>query len=159
MGNRLKRTIIILSLTLNVLLVSFLIIKVLIPTLEHNKRFHKRSLFSGKNLTLSVEQKEGIENILKEFRVNLISYKQEMINKRTGIIDQLSSPEPDLDLIRNYVEESNKLESDLNLEFVEVLINLSNILGPGQNIDFLLKISRRWLRFGRIPSKEISNGK
>ena len=159
MQNRLKKTLIIISVTLNLLLVSFLVIRVLIPTLQHSKRLVRPSLFSDKNLNLNPEQKIEIEELLKEFSVNLVSIKQEMINKRMGIIDELSSPEPNLDLISSYVEESNKLESDLNLGFVEVLINVSNILGPGQNIDFLLKISRRWLHFGRIPNKEVPRGK
>ena len=46
-------------------------------------------------LDLKDEQKEKIDAIVKEFKLNLMQFKQDILEKRIDIIDELGDPEFD----------------------------------------------------------------
>jgi|GEM_PF-2609511 len=153
MNGKLAKALLIASLVLNLAFISYLVIRKTSPDfLTTRKCPPKRPLLADQSLDLTGDQITRIRSIIKEFRLSLITSKQNMLDQRMGIVEELSTPEPDLDLIWDHVRQLNSLEAALNRDFVTALINVSNILGSGQNIEFLLELSRHWLYFGKkIP--------
>lgn len=149
MNNKLVRILLFASIVLNIAFISYHIIKKNNPAFFKKKSAYQEQLLNDKRLNLTEDQVTQIKDIFNNFKVILISSKQEMLDKRMGIIEELSTPEPNLGFIWNNVNQLNLLESSLNRDFVEALIKVSNILGSGQNIKFLLKLSQRWLYFGK----------
>lgn len=150
MNGKLVKTLLVASLVLNVALITYIAVRGSGVALHHETRTVRETPRPDPpGLDLNEEQQTRIRSILKEFRLTLISSKQNMLNKRMEIIEELSSPEPDRELIWDNVAELNQLEADLNREFVTALIDVSNHLGSGQNIEFLLRLSRHWLYFGK----------
>jgi Spy/CpxP family protein refolding chaperone len=95
-------------------------------------------------LDLQEEQKEQLDTIIKKFKLSLMRYKQEILEKRIDIIDELGDPEFDPETITDCTNELNKLENELNLLFVETLIQINALLDPGQRLNFLYKLSKNW---------------
>lgn len=95
-------------------------------------------------LKLGEEQKREIDVIVKEFRINMIKFKQDILEKRMDIIDQLGDPDCDLDSIDARTRELNEIEDRLNLAFVDTLVRINNILNSRQRLNFLYKLSQNW---------------
>lgn len=60
------------------------------------------------------------------------------------IIDELGDPASNLENIKTKIDELNKLENRLNLEFVDTMVRVTNILDSKQRLDFLYKLSENW---------------
>jgi len=58
-------------------------------------------------------------------------YKQEILEKRIDIIDELGDPSFDPQTITTRTDELNQLENELNLLFVDTLIRINALLEPG----------------------------
>ena len=95
-------------------------------------------------LNLREKQKEQLDTIIKKFKLSLMRYKQEILEKRIDIIDELGDPEFDPETVTAHTDELSKLENELNLLFVETLIQINALLDPGQRLDFLYKLSKNW---------------
>ena len=93
---------------------------------------------------LKKEQKEKIKKIIKNFKNNTSEYKQDILDKRISIIEAMSDTEFNLDDIEKKTEELNKLENELNLQFVDILIQVNALLEPEQRLNFLYKLSQNW---------------
>jgi Spy/CpxP family protein refolding chaperone len=93
---------------------------------------------------LNTEQKEKIDAIIKQFKLTLMQYKQDILEKRIDIIDELGDPEFDPARITARTNELNKLHAKLNLFFVETLMQVNAQLEPQQRLNFLYKLSRNW---------------
>ncbi|MCI0470516.1 MAG: hypothetical protein L0Y73_02545, partial [Candidatus Aminicenantes bacterium] len=95
-------------------------------------------------LQLQEEQKTAIASIIKKFRIEKSRYKQDILEKRMDIIDELGVPDFNLENIKTKIDELNELESRLNLDFVDTLIRITNILDTKQRLNFLYKLSENW---------------
>ncbi|MCP5102309.1 MAG: periplasmic heavy metal sensor, partial [bacterium] len=90
----------------------------------YNKFLHKSTWKKEKKiqleegLNLDKEQKKKIDAVIRTFKLNMWDYKQDILEKRIAIIDELGDPEFDPDTITTRTNELNKLENDLNLLFV-----------------------------------------
>ncbi len=105
-------------------------------------------------LNLQEEQKEQLDSVIKKFKLSLMRYKQEILEKRIDIIDELGDPEFDPETITDCTNELNKLENELNLLFVETLIQINALLEPGQRLNFLYKLSKNWFFIDKKKNPE-----
>ncbi len=95
-------------------------------------------------MDLGDEQKKQIDAIVNKFRLNLMQFKQDILEKRIDIIDELGDPEFDPANITAHTEELNKLQNELNLLFVETLMRINTHLDSEQRLDFLYRLSKHW---------------
>jgi hypothetical protein len=95
-------------------------------------------------LNIHQNQKEILDNIINRFRLQLIKSKQNILEKRIEIIEELSDPEVDFGLLETKTGELNEYENAMNNTFVETLIDINNLLDEKQRLSFLLKLSQNW---------------
>ncbi|MDQ1353217.1 MAG: Periplasmic heavy metal sensor [Acidobacteriota bacterium] len=117
----------------------------------YNKLFAKqqkplkvKELKLKEGLALRSEQKKQLDAIIKNFRLNMMKYKRDILEKRMAIIDELGDPDFDPEIITTRTNELNKLENDLNLLFVDNLVQINALLEPQQRLNFLYRLSRNW---------------
>lgn len=140
MKNKWIKIILVASLTFNIAFISKAI---------YNRAFAKGKT-NAEDLTLKTKialnngQKEKLNLIMKKFRVNLVKSKKDVLEKRIDIIEQLSDPEYDLDILRSKTNELSEIENQLNLTFVETLVEISDVLNSKQRLNFLLNLSENW---------------
>ena len=96
------------------------------------------------DLNIHQNQKKHLDTIIKQFRLQLIKSKQNILEKRIEIIEELSDPEVDFGILKTKTQELNKYENQMNNIFVEALININNLLDEKQRLSFLLKLSQNW---------------
>jgi Spy/CpxP family protein refolding chaperone len=107
-------------------------------------RFQGRE-WPGKNdIKLRDQQKKEIREIFRSNRRRLMEHKQNIMDKRIEIIEALSDAEFDPEEIKKKTAELNQVEDQLNLLFVDALIEVNHILDDGQRLNFLLRLSRNW---------------
>ena len=111
---------------------------------KHKEPEKEIKLKTKTTLNLQKEQKEQLSSIIKKFRLNLMRYKQEILEKRIDIIDELGDPSFDPQTITTRTDELNQLENELNLLFVDTLIRINALLEPGQRLNFLYRVSKNW---------------
>jgi len=104
---------------------------------------HRKSI-CNEDIKLNKEQKEKIKHIIKKFRISLMDYKQDILDKRIAIIEAMGDTEFNLEDIEKKTEELNQRENQLNLLFVDTLIRINALLEPGQRLNFLYKLSQNW---------------
>lgn len=95
-----------------------------------------------KNLKLGEEQRKQLEPITKQFRLELMKYKREILAKRIEIIDELGDPEYTPETISTLTTELNELENKLNLLFVDTLMRIDTLLEPEQRLEFLVPVEQ-----------------
>jgi Spy/CpxP family protein refolding chaperone len=96
------------------------------------------------DLKLQGDQKEKIKEIIKKFKINILKYKKDILDKRIAIIEAMSDTEFNLENIEKKTGELNQLENELNVQFVDTLIRLNALLEPEQRLNFLYKLSQDW---------------
>lgn len=100
-------------------------------------------------LNLGNEQKEQIDAVVKTFKLKLMQFKQDILEKRIDIIDELGDPEFEPADITARAEELNKLHNELNLLFVETLMRINALLDSEQRLNFLYRLSKDWFFLNR----------
>lgn len=140
MKNKWLKIILTASLALNLAFFSTYFYKQSAAKTAHAKRTPK---FDDR-LNLKKEQKEKLGAIIKNFRITKLQFKQEILEKRMDIIDELGSHDYDLENIKTKIDELNKLENRLNLDFVDTLVHITNILDSKQRLNFLYRLSENW---------------
>lgn len=96
------------------------------------------------DLDIHQNQKKHLDTIIKQFRLRFIKSKQDILEKRIEIIEELSDPEVDFGVLKTKTQELNKYENQMNNTFIETLININNLLDEKQRLSFLLKLSQNW---------------
>ena len=105
---------------------------------------HKKPPTAHPCLKLQEKQKKEIGIIIKKFRINKLKFKQDILEKRMDIIDELGTHDYDLEKIKTKTDELNELENRLNLDFVDTVVRITNILDSKQRLDFLYRFSENW---------------
>ncbi len=67
-----------------------------------------------------------------------------ILGKRIAIVEAMGDPEFDPEDVKTKTGELNELENQLNLVFVNSLIEITNVLDNQQRLNFLIKLSRNW---------------
>jgi Spy/CpxP family protein refolding chaperone len=139
MQNKWVKIILVASLAFNLAFVTTAIYRKLsTPQKNHGKLIFKD------DIKLKEEQKEKIKRIIKKFRISLLDYKQDILDKRISIIEAMSDTEFNLEDIEKKAKELNERENQLNLLFVDTLIRINALLEPEQRLNFLYKLSQNW---------------
>ncbi len=124
-------------------------------TIKWRQHIAKRHQLPAAGLALEEGQRKDLENIIRNFRIELLQFKQDIIAKRMEIVEGLGDPDLDIENLTSRTDELNELENQLNLAFVNTIMKVNTVLDPKQRIDFLLKLSRRWFFIKDV--KEESN--
>jgi len=123
---------------------------VFLSSLATRKLFHRTaatpppSFSIGIPLSISPEQQRQVNDIVKKFKIESLGAKEDILEKRIEIIEELGKPDHDADVVRTKAVELNQLENQLNTNFIDVLLKVSNILDSGQRLHLLYQLSRDW---------------
>jgi Spy/CpxP family protein refolding chaperone len=164
MKNKWVKIILVASLALNLAFVSAAIYKhFAFVHRERNKEIIQKSkpeTIVETDFDLNADQKEKIKKALKTFELKLMEYKQNILDQRISIIEAMSDTDFNLQDIESKTQQLNKLENELNLLFVDALIQVNTLLEPRQRLNFLYKLSKNWffIRARHIEREEIKEG-
>ncbi|UCH94047.1 MAG: hypothetical protein JSV88_27790 [Candidatus Aminicenantes bacterium] len=139
MKNKWLKIILVASLAFNLAFVSTAVYRKFASTTRKSQELTFKQDFK-----LQKDQKEEIKRIIKKFKISLLDYKQDILDKRISIIEAMSDTEFNLEDIEKKTRELNGLENELNLEFVDTLIRISALLESEQRLNFLYKLSQNW---------------
>src|SRR5512136_1257971 len=89
------------------------------------RRLHHRRLpppveFKS-DLRLTNAQDTKVREIIRNFKINSIMFKEDILDKRVQIIEELGNPLCDKALIAKRTDELNQLENQLNRDFIAAL--------------------------------------
>ena len=94
-----------------------------------------------------------VREIVRKFKISSILYKEDILDKRVQIVEELGSPQCDRDTIAAKTEELNALENRLNRDFIAALLQISDVLEPPQRLNLIYHLSRHWFFFDRDREK------
>jgi hypothetical protein len=140
MKNKILKILLVASIALNLAFLSGYGIK----KLKNQEKEPQSEIEAGVNLNIQQNQKKMLDNIINQFRLKMIKSKQNIVEKRIEIIEELSDPEVDFGLLKTKTQELNQYENQMNNTFVETLININNLLDERQRLSFLFKLSQNW---------------
>jgi Spy/CpxP family protein refolding chaperone len=143
MKNKWLKIILAASLALNLAFVSTAVYREVSRGRKTEKEQKHEKPFAPK-FNLNEDQKEKIKKIVREFKMNLLEYKTDILDKRIAIIEAMSETEFNPDDIETKTKELNRLENELNVLFVEALIQINALLEPEQRLNLLYRLSRNW---------------
>jgi uncharacterized membrane protein len=102
---------------------------------------------------LKADQEARVREIVRKFKINSILFKEDILDKRVEIVEELGSPQCDAAKIAKKTEELNQLENQLNRDFIAALLTINGILEPDQRLNMIYGLSRNWFFFNRGPEK------
>lgn len=98
---------------------------------------------------LRADQDARVREIVRSFKLASIQYKEDILDKRVAIIEELGGPSPDRERIAARTGELNDLEAQLNRDFIAALLRVADVLDPKQRLDMIYRLSRGWFFLGR----------
>lgn len=102
---------------------------------------------------LKADQEARVREIVRKFKINSIMFKEDILDKRVEIVEELGNPLGDAAKIAAKTEELNKLENQLNRDFIAALLKINDILEPSQRLNMIYGLSRNWFFFNHRPEK------
>lgn len=105
------------------------------------------------DLDLAAGQDARVREIVRKFKIQSILFKEDILEKRVEIIEELGGPLADPGTIAAKTEELNKLENQLNRDFIAALLEINDVLKPEQRLNMIYQLSRNWFFFRRGPEK------
>lgn len=102
---------------------------------------------------LNAGQEAKVREIVRKFKINSILFKEDILDKRVEIAEELGNPLCDPDKIARKTEELNQLENQLNRDFIAALLKISDVLEPEQRLNMIYGLSRNWFFFDHRPEK------
>lgn len=105
------------------------------------------------DLGLAADQDARVREIVRKFKLGSILHKEDILSKRVEIIEELGDPQCDREAVARMTEELNGLESQINRDFINALLAISDILAPEQRLNLIYHLSRNWFFFDRGPEK------
>lgn len=140
MKSKVIRIIFVASLALNLAFFSNLIYKNFLKA-----RGNQQTEIGFENkIKIDNEQWKVLEPIIRKFRITMIGYKNDILEKRIEIIEEFGDPVFDLVTIEEKAKELNEVESQLNMTFIATLIEINDLLSSKQRLQFLLDLSKNW---------------
>jgi len=105
------------------------------------------------DLKLAPAQDATVREIVRKFKINSILFKEDILDKRVEIVEELGDPQCDREKIAAKTEELNGLENQLNRDFIAALLKISDVLEPEQRLNMIYHLSRNWFFFDRGHEK------
>ncbi len=102
---------------------------------------------------LKAGQDAKVREIVRKFKINSILFKEDILDKRVEIIEELGNPLCDPEKIAKKTEELNGLENQLNRDFIAALLKINDVLEPEQRLSMICGLSRNWFFFDHRPEK------
>jgi len=102
---------------------------------------------------LKADQETKVREIVRRFKINSILFKEDILDKRVEIVEELGSPLCDAEKINKKTEELNQLENQLNRDFIAALLKINDILEPAQRLNMVYSLSRNWFFFDHRSEK------
>ena len=102
---------------------------------------------------LNAGQEARVREIVRKFKINSILFKEDILDKRVEIVEELGNPLGDPKKIAAKTEELNQLENQLNRDFIAALLKISDMLEPEQRLNMIYGLSRNWFFFDHRPEK------
>jgi len=102
---------------------------------------------------LRADQEAKVREIVRKFKINSIMFKEDILDKRVEIVEELGNPQCDADKIAKMTGELNQLENQLNRDFISALLKINGILEPNQRLNMIYNLSRNWFFFNQGPKK------
>ena len=102
---------------------------------------------------LTAGQDAKVREIVRKFKINSILFKEDILDKRVEIVEELGNPLCDPQKIAAKTEELNKLENQLNRDFIAALLKINDVLEPEQRLNMIYGLSRNWFFFDHAPRK------
>ncbi len=145
MKNRALTALLIASLAVNLAL--------FITLLRKPQRF-TRPVKENTVMQLQADQQNQLQDIIQEFKIEALLLKDEVLNTRIEIIEEIANPEYDLNQVRLLVTELNEIENRLNELYVNAIISIGEILDPEQRLMLLYRLSMDWYNLsGPLPGR------
>jgi len=94
-----------------------------------------------------------VREVVRKFKINSILFKEDILDKRVEIIEELAAPQCDREKIAAKTDELNGLENQLNRDFIAALLRIGDLLGPEQRLNMVYHLSRNWFFFDRGRDK------
>lgn len=102
---------------------------------------------------LAAGQDARVREIIRKFKINSILFKEDILEKRVEIVEELGAAQCDRDRVTRKTEELNALENQLNRDFIAALLKINDVLEPEQRLNMIYHLSRNWFFFDRGPKK------
>ena len=102
---------------------------------------------------LDAGQDAKVREIVRKFKINSILFKEDILDKRVEIVEELGNPLGDPEKIARKTEELNQLENQLNRDFIAALLKINDVLEPEQRLNMIYGLSRNWFFFDHRPEK------
>ena len=102
---------------------------------------------------LNAGQDAKVREIVRKFKINSILFKEDILDKRVEIVEELGNPLGDPEKIASKTEELNQLENQLNRDFIAALLKINDVLEPEQRLNMIYGLSRNWFFFDPSPRK------
>lgn len=102
---------------------------------------------------LKVGQDARVRETVRKFKINSILFKEDILDKRVEIVEELGNPLCDPEKIARKTEELNQLENQLNRDFIAALLKINDVLEPEQRLNMIYGLSRNWFFFDHRTEK------
>ncbi|HUU06281.1 MAG TPA: periplasmic heavy metal sensor [Patescibacteria group bacterium] len=102
---------------------------------------------------LKAGQESRVHEIVRKFKINSILFKEDILDKRVEIVEELGNPLYNTEKIAQKTEELNQLENQLNRDFIAALLKINDILEPSQRLNMIYSLSCNWFFFHHRPEK------
>ncbi len=100
------------------------------------------------DLDIRASQRQALQEMVRSYKVDSIPIREDIMDQRVAIIEELGRPDYDADTVRTMVGELNELEKALNQRFADLLLQAGGVLDSQQRLRLLYRLSREWFRFG-----------
>lgn len=155
MNNRWFKILLVISFALNLAFVGHFIYKRFDKQKQSESRRPPKprpEVIVDTDFQLKPEQKTEIKKVIKKFELMLMEYKQKILDQRIALIEAMGSDMDPSD-IESKTNQLNKLENDLNLLFINTLVQVNTLLEPEQRLNFLYKLSKYWFFIRTRPTE------
>ena len=117
---------------------------------------HMPGEYLGQQLSLSDAQKQKMETLRKAFDERIYKIRETLIYNRNELVKLLSQPQPDSSKIDSLIKEMGILQTGLEREVINHLLQEKGILTPEQQKKFLDLIQERLCHEGKCERALLS---
>lgn len=100
-------------------------------------------------LKLNPAQQRTVDGLLRKFKIESLILKEDIQEKRVEILEEIGNPDYLPDTVREKVKALNALENRLNDAFMEMLLQVSEVLDPEQRLVLISRLGEDWYSFQR----------
>ncbi|HNX97998.1 MAG TPA: periplasmic heavy metal sensor [Candidatus Aminicenantes bacterium] len=96
------------------------------------------------DLDIRADQRQALQEMIRRYRVDSLPLREDIMERRVAIIEELGRPDYDPAAVRTMVGELNALEKTLNERLIDLLLQVGEVLDSRQRLHLLYRLSRDW---------------